>query len=737
VIKKYGVPPEKIIDYLALMGDASDNIPGVEKVGPKTAVKWLTDYGSLDEIIAQASNISGKIGENLRVSLEKLSLAKQLVTLRRDVALPCTVEDLSVKTPDQTTLRDWYLRLEFKQWLKDVLPDDARTPSSKSEYQTILTQRDFEAYFVKLNAASQFAFDTETTSLNTLVARLVGLSFSIEPDHAVYIPLAHDYLGAPEQLSLTWVLEKIKPLLQDQTKTLIGQNIKYDAAILANYDMAIHAKLMDTMLESYVLNSASNRHDLDSLALKHLGKQTITFEKIAGKGVKQLAFNEIPIDVAAPYAAEDADMAWQLHQQLWSQISEYPDVKRIFLDIEMPLIPVLLRMERFGVRIDPDLLARQSQEITARLSILEAQAHQAAGTVFNLASPKQLQNILYTTLQLPILEKTPGGAPSTAESVLQELALNYPLPKIILEHRSLSKLKSTYTDSLPKQIHVKTGRIHTSYNQAVTSTGRLSSTNPNLQNIPIRHEQGRKIRQAFIALPGYKIISADYSQIELRIMAHLSQDLNLCKAFEQGHDIHAATAAEVFNLSLDAVSSEQRRHAKAINFGLIYGMSAFGLAKQLGITHELAQAYIQQYFSRYPGVQQYMENTRELARKQGYVSTLLGRRLYVSDINSAQMQRRKAAERAAINAPMQGTAADMIKLAMIQLDAWLQAQQAQQRFMNTHMIMQVHDELVFETAEEEADAVIPFIRDYMTQVMPLLVPLAVNISMGNNWDEAH
>lgn len=732
VIEKFGVPPERIIDYLALMGDSSDNIPGVPKVGPKTAVKWLSEYDSLDEIIKHADKFSGKIGENLRSSLEHLPLAKKLVTLSCDIPLPCSFTKLHKQPADNAALLALYKRLEFKSWLKDLLDQEITQSSVSTDYQTILTMDAFEGWLKKLSLADTFAFDTETTSLNTLDAQLVGMSFAVTENCAAYVPLMHNYIGAPNQLSREWVLQKMKPLLTDPTKTIIGQNIKYDMGVLANYGIPIKTHIFDTMLESYVLDSSLSRHNLDGLVLKYLGKRTIGFEEIAGKGAKQLTFNQIPVETAAPYAAEDADMALQIHQILCPKVTEDEGLKNILLNIELPLVAVLSRMERNGVRIDADLLAIQSKELASRLEVLEKQAYQLAGTTFNLSSPKQLQDIFYTQMKLPILEKTPTGAPSTGESVLQELALDYPLPKIILEHRSLSKLKSTYIDSLPKQIHPKTGRVHTSYNQTVTSTGRLSSTNPNLQNIPIRHEEGRRIRQAFIASVGYKIISADYSQVELRIMAHLSQDINLLKAFKNGHDVHTATASEVFNVPLTAVSAEQRRHAKAINFGLIYGMSAFGLARQLGVERELAQAYINQYFSRYPGVQQYMEGTREFARKQGYVKTVDGRRLYVPDINSSQLQRRRAAERAAINAPMQGTAADMIKLAMIRLDAWLEKTN-----QSAKMIMQVHDELVFEVPEQDVENITCVVRDKMTTVMQLSVPLEVHVSTGDNWDEAH
>jgi DNA polymerase-1 len=731
VIKKFGVPPELIIDYLALIGDTSDNIPGVPKVGPKTAVKWLEQYGSLDNIIARAAEVSGKIGDNLRASLTMLPLAKQLVTLQCDVALSTTFVDLKKQAADSVALIALFKQLEFNSWLKELL-EGIEPAATECHYETILTQDDLNRWLEKLRHAAALAFDTETTSLNTLDAKLVGISLAIEPHHAAYIPVAHDYLGAPPQLQRDDVLKQLQPLLQDPSKTIILQNAKYDMGVLANYGIEITAPIMDTMLESYVLDSSASRHDMDSLALKYLGKRTISFTDIAGKGAKQLTFNQIDLETAATYAAEDADVTLQLHHALGGRVQEIPELQRVLSDIELPLISVLSHMERNGVRIDAALLAQQSTELGTRLQELEQEAYQLAGSVFNLASPKQLQEILYTQMKLPILEKTPTGAASTGESVLQELALNYPLPKIILEYRGLSKLKSTYTDSLPKQIHPKTGRVHTSYNQTVTSTGRLSSTDPNLQNIPVRNEEGRRIRRAFIAPSGHKLISADYSQIELRIMAHLSQDEALLTAFANKQDIHTATAAEVFGIPFDQVTSEQRRHAKAINFGLIYGMSAFGLASQLNIEQSLAQDYINQYFARYPGVHKYMEQTRELARKQGYVQTVYGRRLYVPDINSSQMMRRRAAERAAINAPMQGTAAEMIKLAMIRLDHWIR-----NGTLDIKMIMQVHDELVFEVAKQDVDAAIPHIRDIMVTAMDLSVPLEVDVRAGDNWDEAH
>jgi DNA polymerase-1 len=732
VIKKFGVPPEAIVDYLTLIGDTIDNIPGVAKVGPKTAAKWLSDYGSLAAIMQRAHEISGKIGDNLRSSLAQLPLSQELVTLRRDVALPLTPQTLNKNAVDQTVLLELFKRLEFKGLLSELLQDENLHPATPVVYDTIFTLTEFTEWLQRLEKAPFFAFDTETTSLNALQAELVGVSFSVAGNAAAYIPLTHDYLGAPEQLSRAVVLERLKPLLENPQKIIIGQNLKYDINVLAKYGIQFKAQLFDTMLESYILDSTSSRHNMDSLALKHLGKKTIRFEDIAGKGAKQLTFNQISIEEASPYAAEDADVTLQLHTTLWPQLQANVRLSEVFSQIEMPLVPVLADIERTGVMVNVALLNQHSRELAERLKQLEQEVYMSAGAVFNLGSPKQLQDILYDKLKLPVLSKTPTGVPSTAEAVLQELALSYPLPKLILEYRSLSKLKSTYTDSLPKQINPITGRIHTSYNQAVTATGRLSSTEPNLQNIPIRHEQGRRVRQAFIAPPGYKIISADYSQIELRIMAHLSQDPSLLHAFANELDIHRATAAEVFFLPLEKVSNEQRRSAKAINFGLIYGMSAFGLAKQLSIDRATAQQYMDVYFARYPGVQNYMRDTRTLARQQGYVETLMGRRLYVPDINASNQQRRNGAERAAINAPMQGTAADIIKLAMIKLHDRLQAFTGQAK-----MIMQVHDELVFEVAEDCVDILIPEIQTAMTQALSLSVPLAVHISVGNNWDEAH
>lgn len=725
VEKKFGIPPNRIIDYLALVGDAVDNVPGVPKVGPKTAVKWLQQYGSLDNLIQHANEIDGKIGENLRGALTQLPLFRQLLTIHTTAKLPLSLAELKPKAPNTEELAHWFKELEFKTWLKESA-EPPKTLSSQ-EYETILTKAAFEKWVKLLKEAPLFAIDTETTSLNAIEAKLVGLSFATEAGKAAYLPLAHDYAGAPQQLDLNWVLQQLKPLLEDSKPKKLGQNLKYDKNVLANYGIELRGIAYDTLLESYVLNSTSSRHDLDTLAIKYLGYNTIRFEDIAGKGAKQLPFNQISLEKAAPYSAEDADISLRLHETLWPQVAKEAGLKRVFEELEMPLMPVLAKMERNGVLVDAKFLNQQSQDLEKQIKILEDKAFQLAGTPFNLASPKQLQEILFVKQQLPITSKTPTGQPSTAEDVLQELALLYPLPKIILEHRTLSKLKSTYTDKLPEQISPTTGRIHASFHQAVTSTGRLSSSDPNLQNIPIRTKEGRKIRQAFIAPSGFKIVAADYSQIELRLMAHLAQDPGLLHAFAHNIDIHRATAAEVFGVLLDAVTADQRRSAKAINFGLIYGMSAFGLAKQLGIEPSAADQYIKVYFSRYPGVQAYMENTKELARKQGHVETLFGRRLYLPEINVSNMMRRKAAERAAINAPLQGTAADIIKRAMINIDSNLQLK----------LILQVHDELVFEVPEKEVEAAKKSIREYMCTAVELSVPLGVEIGAGNNWDEAH
>lgn len=734
VIDKFGLPPERIIDYLALVGDTSDNVPGVPGVGPKTAVKWLLEYGSLAGVIENADKITGKVGENLRANLEILSLCQQLVTIKTDVELPMFPDDLTLKPRDSTALIDDFKRLEFKSWLEELLrAKTGEVPAvvATKNYHAVLTEADFATWLKKLTEATLFAFDTETTSLNYMDAELVGLSFSINENEAIYIPVGHDYDGAPTQLSRAWVLAQLRPLLESPTHAKVGHNIKYDMSVLANYGIKVQGIAFDTMLEAFVLGSG-NRHDLDTLTLKYLGHRNISFEEVAGKGAKQLTFNQVSVEVATPYAAEDADMAMQLHRKLWPQLEKIPELATVLTTIEMPLVPVLSRLERNGVLIDSAKLIQQSGELSQRLTILEKMAFDFAGESFNLGSPKQLQQILYERLGLPILKKTPTGQPSTGEDVLVELAHDYELPSIILEYRGLSKLKSTYTDTLPLQINKTTGRVHTSYHQVGAITGRFSSSDPNLQNIPARTEEGRRIRQAFIATPGYKIVAADYSQIELRIMAHLSQDPGLLSAFSNDIDIHKATAAEVFGVPLAEVTSMQRRSAKVINFGLIYGMSAFGLAKQLDVDRQAAQEYMNIYFARYPGVKHYMENSRKIAHEQGYVKTIFGRRLYLPEINSKNMMMQKAAERAAINAPMQGTAADIIKKAMVHVDDYFSDKNGLGR-----MIMQVHDELVFEIKESETAVIAPVIQQLMAEVVKLDVPLVANVGIGNNWDEAH
>ncbi len=736
VLEKFGIPPSLIIDYLTLIGDSSDNVPGVNKVGPKTAVKWLTTYGNLAEIIKNSTKIQGKVGENLRDTIPNLPLTQQLLTIKTDVTLEKSVYKLN--PPTYNKLQQLYSKFEFKKWLAELpkIVETVEIPVNNTsaqivKYETILTQSQLELWLQRLNQSELFAFDTETTSLNYLQAKIVGISFAVQAGTAAYIPLTHDYLGVPQQLVLEEVLAVCKPLLENPQKLKVGQNLKYDAHVLANHGINLQGIASDTMLESYVLDSTA-RHNMDDLAKKYLDHTTIKFEDVAGKGKKQLTFNQVDIKQAAPYAAEDADITLQLHQKLSPQLQAIPKLNYILQNVELPLIPVLTRMERNGVQIDAALLHKHSIELTNRLQQLEQQAYTMAGTEFNLNSPKQLQVILFDKLQLPVLKKTPKKDPSTAVDVLEELAIDYPLPKLIVEYRSLSKLKSTYTDSLPKQINPRTGRIHTSYQQAVTTTGRLSSTNPNLQNIPIRNAEGRRIRQAFIASQGYKLLSADYSQIELRIMAHLSQDESLLTAFSSGGDIHRATAAQVFNLPIAEVTTDQRRSAKAVNFGLIYGMQAFGLAKQLGIERKKAQTYIDAYFARYPSVETYMNETKELAKQQGYVETIFGRRLYIPEIKSRNHQKRQYAERTAINAPMQGTAADLIKLAMINVDKRIQTSD-----LDVTMLMQVHDELVFEIAANHVELAQKFIIEAMTQVAELRVPLLVDVGIGDNWDQAH
>lgn len=750
VIEKFEVPPEQIIDYLTLIGDTVDNVPGVPKVGPKTAVKWLQTYGSLQAIIEHAAEISGKVGENLREALDQLPLFKELVTIRVHEPLQYKVADFVPEKPDIEKLKNLYSELEFKTWLKDLNnigtikeeikktdnkePEKSRENSSSTPatYETILEKSDFVKWVKKLEKAELFAFDTETTSLDYMLAEIVGLSFAVAPGEAAYLPLAHDYMGAPVQLNRDWVFEQLRPLLENKKNLKIGHNLKYDMEVLENHGITLQGIAFDTMLESYILDSTATRHDMDTLSERHLHYKPVSFEEVAGKGAKQITFNQVSLEKAGFYAAEDADVTLKLHQTFWPLLEKLPKQKNVFETIEMPLVPVLVRMERAGVLIDPKSLTEQSVALGKRLVEIETEAYQLAGQSFNMNSPKQLQEILYTQLHYPILEKTPTGQPSTAESVMQQLAEDYPLPKIILEYRSLSKLKATYADKLPQQINPKTGRVHTSYHQAVTSTGRLSSSDPNLQNIPIRTPLGRKIRSAFISPSGYKIVAADYSQIELRIMAHMSQDPGLLKAFSMGDDVHQSTAAAVFGVDLAEVTADQRRSAKAINFGLMYGMSAFGLAKQLGISRGDAEKQVERYFTCFPGVKLFMEGIRRRALEEGFVETLTGRRLYLPDLKSSYMATRRAAERAAINAPMQGTNADIIKLAMIQLDQWIL-----ENSLDMRMIMQVHDELVFEVSEKILDKAKTHIKAIMETILPLSVPLKVGIGVGNNWDEAH
>ncbi|WP_206482911.1 DNA polymerase I [Thalassotalea sp. G2M2-11] len=746
VIEKFGIRPDQIIDYLALMGDKVDNIPGVEKCGPKTAVKWLLAHETLDNVIANADSVKGKIGENLRKALEQLPLSYQLATIKLDVELDLSVEQLLPKDPDVSKLTELYQAYELRRLLADLQSGaqntetdteqkvvEKNTAPEEVDYQIVYTEDEFNEWLTKLSQASLFAFDTETTSLAYMEAELVGLSFAIEPGKAAYVPLAHDYPDAPAQLSVDWVLAQLKPLLENAELAKVGQNLKYDANVLSRYGIELQGIYFDTMLESYCLNSVATRHNMDALAEKFLDYKTVHFEEIAGKGAKQLTFNQIEVEKAGHYAAEDADITLRLHQAIYPQLEQRKGQLSVFHNIEMPLLSVLARMEQQGVLIDSDMLAEQSQSIGARLQELEVQAHNIAGQSFNLGSPKQLQKILFEELNIPVIKKTPKGAPSTAEEVLQELALDYPLPKVILENRGLSKLKSTYTDKLPLMVDRTTGRVHTSYHQAVAATGRLSSTDPNLQNIPIRSEEGRKIRHAFIAPKDHKIVAIDYSQIELRIMAHLSDDPGLLDAFSQGKDVHQATAAEIFSVELEQVTSDQRRSAKAINFGLIYGMSAFGLAKQLGIARNKAQQYMDTYFERYPRIHSYMEETRQKATEQGYVETLFGRRLYLPEIKSKNAMRRKGAERAAINAPMQGTAADIIKKAMLAVDQWI----VEQDDPRIKMTMQVHDELIFEIHQDIVESVTEKLVEIMNNAVELNVPLIAEAGIGDNWEQAH
>lgn len=748
VTAKFGVPPRCIVDFLALVGDTSDNIPGVAGVGEKTAPPLLNEFGDLATLYANLDRVAElplrgakSLPAKLEASREAAFLSQQLATIKTDVPLDFRPEQLQMSEPDRARLSELYRQLEFRQWLAELgdtagaatAADDAPADDTvQRDYQLVLTEADFMVWRERLAAAKLFAIDTETTSINYMQAELVGLSFAVEPGCAAYVPVAHNYPGAPDQLARDWVLEQLRPLLEDPARAKVGQNLKYDASVLAHYGIELRGIVYDTMLESYVLDAAGGRHDMDSMALKFLGLQTTPYEAVAGKGAKQICFDQVALEQAGPYAAEDADITLRLHHALWPKLQAEPTLQRVFTDIDMPLVPVLSRIERHGALVDRALLGVQSQELGSRMMTLEARAHELAGQPFNLGSPKQLCEILFDKLGLPVLRKTPTGAPSTAEDVLAELAENYELPKVLMEYRAISKLKSTYTDRLPEMIDPRTGRVHTCYHQAVTATGRLSSSDPNLQNIPVRTAEGRRIRQAFIAPPGYLLVAADYSQIELRIMAHLSGDAGLLAAFAQGEDIHRATAAEVFGVALDEVSREQRSSAKAINFGLIYGMSAFGLARQLDVSRSEAQAYIDRYFARYPGVKAFMDATRAAAAEQGYVETVYGRRLYLPEIRSRNAARRQAAERTAINAPMQGTAADIIKRAMVQVDQWLACEQ-----IDARMIMQVHDELVFEVAEAAVPAFTERVKELMARVPELNVPLLVEAGVGANWDEAH
>lgn len=784
---KFDVFPEQIIDYLALVGDSSDNIPGIDKVGPKTAAKWLNKYGTLDALLAHAAEIEGKVGDNLRAGLATLALSRRLATISCDLELPLEAGGLVRRAADTARLRALYRRLELRSLLQQLeasaaaaaasatggdggdgaepaaalllasqpaasaagapasgttmahidlpQPADAAAAALASvprRYETVMDWDTLSRWIDALNGAQLFAFDTETSSLDYMRTSIVGVSFCIEPGHAAYVPLAHDYAGAPVQLDRTRVLEALRPLLEDPAHGKVGQHLKFDIHVLQNHGVQLRGQRHDTMLESYVLNSTATRHDMDSMAAHLLGMRTIHFEDVAGKGAKQITFNQVSVDKAAEYAAEDADVTLRLHHVLWPRLEQLPALARVYQEIEQPLVPVLQRMERHGVLIDRAMLHAQGGEIALRLREIEALAHSEAGAPFNLESPKQLQQILFERLGLPVMRKTPSGTPSTAEDVLEELAADYPLPRLILEYRGLAKLRSTYTERLPEQINPDTGRVHTSYHQAVAATGRLSSTDPNLQNIPIRSPEGRRIRQAFIAAPGQRLLAADYSQIELRIMAHLSGDEGLLRAFAEDRDIHQATAAEVFGVALDQVSADQRRSAKAINFGLIYGMSAFGLARQLGVARGAAQSYVDLYFARYPGVRRYMDATREQARRDGYVETVFGRRLYLPEIRSRNRQLQQYAERSAINAPMQGSAADIIKRAMITIDAWCQRPEVPAK-----LLMQVHDELVLEVAEEFLEQAGREVRARMSGAAQLAVPLRVEVGSGWNWDQAH
>jgi DNA polymerase-1 len=732
VAAKFGVRPEQMVDYLTLIGDSVDNIPGVDKVGPKTAAKWIQQYGSLDAILANAQQISGAVGEHLRKARDWLPRSRQLIRLKRDVQLPVTIEQLTRKVQNHARLAQLYEHYEFRSWRQELGDALADLPlASGRHYEAILTEEQLEVWLKRLQDAPIVALDTETTSLDPQAAKLVGLSLSVQPGSAAYIPLGHAYPGAPKQLGLEATLARLKPWLEDPARPKLGQNAKYDMHVLANHGTRLRGLQHDTLLESYVLES-HKPHDMDSLALRHLGVRTITYEQVAGKGASQIGFEQVSVERATEYSAEDADITLQLHRAMYPQVAADEKLSEVYHRIEMPVLAVLFTMERAGVLLDSALLSAHSQELGKRMVEIEQRAKEAAGQPFNLNSPKQIQDILFEQQKLPVLKRTPSGQPSTDEDVLQELALNYPLAKLILDFRTLSKLKSTYTDKLPRMVNPRSGRVHTNFAQAVAVTGRLSSNEPNLQNIPIRTAEGRRIREAFIAPRGHSVVSADYSQIELRIMAHLSRDESLLAAFQSGEDVHRRTASEVFGLPAEQVSSEQRRYAKTINFGLIYGMSSFGLAQQLGIERGAAQQYMDRYFLRYPGVKAYMDATRATARERGYVETVFGRRLYMTDIRAANMQRRNAAERAAINAPMQGSAADLIKLAMIAVHRWLTG-----THLGARLILQVHDELVLEVPDQELDLIRAEVPRLMTTVAQLAVPLVVDVGAGPNWDRAH
>ncbi len=755
VLAKFGVPPARMLDYLALVGDAVDNIPGVDKVGPKTAVRWLTQYGTLDNLITHANEIGGVVGENLRTALGWLSVSRELLAIKCDVALPMDLHDLGLQPRDTAKLAELYERLDFKTWLRELQQEaglgdsggrgnapsatgyqtadtDRRSSDTvPADYRTIFTQPQLDDWITRINAAPLVSLDTETTGLDPMQSQLVGISFSIEPHQAAYLPLAHRYAGAPQQLEINFVIDRLRLWLEDSTKPKLGQNLKYDKHIFANHGVNLNGIVHDTLLQSYVLES-HRPHDMDNLALRHLGAKTIGYDEVTGKGAGRIGFDQVDIERATRYAAEDADITLQLHRHLYPEIAEEVKLEYVYRALEIPVLNILFDMERNGVLLDLKLLEIQSRELGEKMLVLEGRAHAIAGQPFNLNSPRQIQEILFDQLKLPVIKKTPGGAPSTDEDVLQQLALDYPLAKILLDYRGLAKLKSTYTDKLPRMVDAVTGRVHTNYAQAVAVTGRLASNEPNLQNIPVRTVEGRRIREAFIASPGHCIISADYSQIELRIMAHISQDAGLLKAFAAGEDIHRATAAEVFGVALEAVNNEQRRYAKIINFGLIYGMSEFGLASQLGIERVAARAYMDRYFARYPGVANYMQRTRETARKTGYVETVFGRRLWLPEINSSNGNRRQGAERAAINAPMQGTAADIIKLAMIAVHGWLSKEN-----LRSKLIMQVHDELVLEVSDDEIETTKNELPRLMGGVVKLDVPLLVEVGVGPNWEQAH